>query len=106
MDNFFLSREALEDLDLVWIHIARDNPEAADRVLNAAYETCKMLADHPQLGRLRELPGIVSKSIRSFVITGYPNYVIFYRALPDGIQIVRVLHGARNIEGLLGNSQG
>ena len=25
------------------------------------------------------------------------NYVIFYRPIPDGIQLIRVLHGARDI---------
>jgi toxin ParE1/3/4 len=97
--KFFLSPEALEDLDVIWTYIAEDNAEAVDRVLNAAYGTCKNLADNPELGRLRKVPEITS-GIHSFVITEYPNYVIFYRVLPNGVQIVRVLHGARNIEGL------
>jgi len=36
--------------------------------------------------------------IRSLVITDFPNYIIFYRVLSDAVQIVRVLHGARDIE--------
>lgn len=99
MGKFLLSREALEDLDLIWTYIARENVEAADRVLEAAYWTCKNIADHPELGRLREVPRI-SGSLRSFVITDFPNYVIFYRPLAGAVQIVRVLHGARNIDRL------
>jgi toxin ParE1/3/4 len=98
--KFFLSREALEDLDVLWNYIAQDNIEAADRVVDAAYRTCKNLSDYPELGRLREISGIDSKSMRSFVIKDFPNYVIFYRSLPGTIQIVRVLHGARNIDAL------
>jgi toxin ParE1/3/4 len=98
--KFLLSREALEDLDLVWTYIARDNAEAAERVLDAAYRTCKNLADYPELGRLREIPNIPARNLRSFAITDFPNYIIFYRVLPGTVQIVRVLHGARNIDGL------
>ena len=98
--KFFLSSEALEDLDAIWAYIAEDNAEAADRVLEAAYRTCKILADNPELGRLRKIPGVASEQMRSFVIAEFSSYVVFYRGLPDAIQIVRVLHGARNIENL------
>jgi plasmid stabilization system protein ParE len=55
---------------------------------------------------VREFPESALKNIRSFVITDFPNYVIFYQALPESVQIVRVLHGAQNIDDLLGRSQG
>jgi toxin ParE1/3/4 len=29
------------------------------------------------------------------------SYAIFYRAIPDGIEVVRVLHGRRDIEAIL-----
>jgi plasmid stabilization system protein ParE len=51
--KFVLSREALDDLDLIWGYIAQDNPQAADDVLGAAIRICKTLGDHPELGRLR-----------------------------------------------------
>jgi toxin ParE1/3/4 len=103
--RYFLSQEAIEDLDLIWTHIAQDNPEAADRVLDAAYRTCQMLAQHPELGRLREFPNTDLKSMRSFVVADFPNYVVFYRTLPDKVEIVRVLHGARDIDSLFDSSR-
>ena len=51
--KFVFSREAVDDLDLIWGYIAQDNPQAADRVLEAVNRVCKILADHPKLGRLR-----------------------------------------------------
>lgn len=96
--NFVLAPEALDDLDLVWVYIAQDNPEAADRVIESTYKTCEILAAHPELGRLRRFPGNHPPNIRSFVVTDFPNYVIFYRAVPEGVEIVRVLHGTQNIE--------
>ena len=104
MGKFFLSREALEDLDLIWVGIASDNPEAADRVLEAAYGICKLLAEHPELGRRRQFGRGELSGIRSFVITDFPNYVIFYRVQAAGVQIVRVLHGARDLEKILGHA--
>jgi toxin ParE1/3/4 len=98
--KFVLSRETLDDLDLIWGYIAKDNPEAADRVLETAYQTCKILADHPELGRLRKFAKRELAGIRSFVIGDFPNFVIFSEARPDGAEIVRVLHGARDIEKL------
>jgi plasmid stabilization system protein ParE len=42
--------------------------------------------------------------MRSFVITDFPNYVIFYRVKGKAVEIVRVLHGARDIDSLFGDS--
>ena len=100
--KFVLSPEAVDDLDLICSYIAQDNPEAADRVLEAACDLCKILADHPELGRLRRFAPKELSDLRSFVITEFPNYVIFYRAMADGVQIVRVLHGARDIGRIFG----
>lgn len=98
MGEFVLSPEALEDLDIIWVHIALDNPQAADRLIEASYRIFKNLADQPELGPRRRFPGNEPKGIRFFVIPDFPNYLIFYRATGNGAEIVRVLHGARNID--------
>ena len=103
MAKFFVAPEALDDLELVWAYIAQDNPEAADRVVDAAYRLCQVLAEHPELGRLRRFPENSPADLRSFVITEFPNYVIFYRPHVEGVEIVRVIHGARNVERLFGD---
>src|SRR6266704_1160955 len=81
--KFVLSREALNDLDLIWSYIAQDNLEAADRVLEAANRVCKILADHPELGRVRQFSKRELTDIRSLVIRDFPNYIIFYRVLSE-----------------------
>jgi toxin ParE1/3/4 len=50
------------------------------------------LAGNPHIGRAR---GELSPNLRSIP---FGRYVIFYLALPDGIEIVRVLHGARDLD--------
>jgi len=102
--NFTLSVEALDDLHLIWAYIAKDNPEAADRVVEAARRMCNILAEHPDLGQRRQFPAMELAGIRSFVVTDFPNYILFYRVAPGGVEIVRVLHGARDIERLFGGS--
>jgi toxin ParE1/3/4 len=77
----------------------KNNPEAADRVLEAAWQICGRLAAQPELGRLRRSSKKELVDIRSFVIPDFPNYIIFYRVAIEGVQIVRVLHGAREIAG-------
>ena len=100
--KFVLSPEALEDLDLIWSCIAQDNLEAADRVLDAAYRICEVLGGHPEIGRVREFAKLDLTGMRSFVITDFPNYIIFYRSRDGCVEIVRVLHGARDIERIFG----
>ncbi|MDX8128445.1 type II toxin-antitoxin system RelE/ParE family toxin [Methylomonas sp. OY6] len=84
-----------EDLIEIWLYIAQDNPPAADRVLDDLEQRFIMLADNPQMGRYR--PDIAPE-LRYF-ISG--KYLILYRTLTDGVQIVRVIHGARDLPNVI-----
>ena len=84
------------DLCDIWGYIAEDNVTAADRMLDEIDAQCKFLARTPELGRLRE---DLSPRLRSWVVG---NYVIFYRPQPNGIEVMRVLHGRRNFPALFG----
>lgn len=86
--------QAEEDLIEIWIYIAQDNPEVADRVLDDIEQRFHALADNPLMGRLR--PDIALE-LRYFTVG---KYLILYRTVPDGIQIVRVIHGARDLSHL------
>lgn len=83
--------QAEEDLIEIWIYIAQDNPRAADRVLDDIEQRFHALAYNPLMGRLR--PDIAPE-LRYFVVG---SYLILYRTVEDGIQIVRVIHGARDL---------
>ena len=80
-------------LDLVELggRIAQDNPRAAEKTLMAIDSKCKMLARRPRLGRRREE---LAHGLRSFSVG---SYVVFYRAMRGGVEVIRVLHGARDI---------
>jgi toxin ParE1/3/4 len=86
--------QAEEDLVDIWLYIAQDNPNAADRLLDEIEGKFLLLADNPQLGRAR--PDI-AEECRYFPVG---NYLILYRIIPDGIEVVRVVQGSRRLENL------
>jgi toxin ParE1/3/4 len=62
--------------------------------LTRFYERLVLLAGQPLLGRLRPE---LAPNLRSFPVD---NHVIFYRPIDHGIEVARVLHGARDIDAL------
>jgi plasmid stabilization system protein ParE len=90
----------VKDHDLVEVtsYIASDNPVAADDVYEAITELFVELARHPLLGTEYSPLRRSLKGIRMMVVTGYPNYLIYYRPLPEeaGVRILYVLHAARD----------
>ena len=86
-------RTSRAHLDLVEaaLRIAEENPLAADRWLDAMEEKCRRLAQMPGLGRKR--PDL-APDLRGFPVG---NYIIFYREVAEGIQVIRILHGARHL---------
>ena len=82
-------RLSLGDLDAAGEFIARDNPEAASRVLKRIWDAVQLLADHPDAGRAGRVPGT-----RELVFADTP-FIIPYRVVENTVQILRVLHGKR-----------
>ena len=100
MAKFTVSPEAREDLDEIYAYIFEDDPDAADRVLEAALSTFAALGGTPGQGRIRIFEHSELCGLRSFGVEGFRNYVIFYRIVSEGVEIVRVLHGARDLDAM------
>jgi toxin ParE1/3/4 len=79
------------DLTAIWDYIATDNPRAADTLLGRIDATFNMLAETPFAGRDRSE---LRADLRSFPVG---NYLIFYIPTPDGVEVVRVMHGRQDI---------
>jgi toxin ParE1/3/4 len=77
---------------LSWLYVAQDNPHAANPVFEDPDRRCARLADNPHLRRAR--PDI-AQDLRYFPVG---KYLILHRLLPDGIDVVRVVHGARRLD--------
>jgi toxin ParE1/3/4 len=85
------------DDDLVGIaeFIARDNPNAARRWVQKICDVCSLLATQPELGELRKEFGIAG--CRSFSVG---SYIIFFRAVDDGIEVARIVHASRDLRNI------
>lgn len=92
--RFELTEPARNDLKEIWSYIAERNPTSADRILRTFKEKFQLLAENPKIG----------KSQDSFIVNlrrfTFKEYVIFYFPTENGVEIYRVLHGARNIDDL------
>lgn len=79
----------------IWTYVARDNADAADKLVDRIEERLQSLARMPQSAE--SVPFIAEGVRRSSV----GNYVIYYRPADDGIEVLRILHGARQPEDLV-----
>jgi toxin ParE1/3/4 len=86
---------AEQDYRLIWRYIAHDNPDAADRLLRRIDAKLELYATNPRMGTMREN---LAPGLRSFPVG---NYLAFYRIVAGGIELIRVLHGARDLNTLL-----
>ncbi|MBL8315105.1 MAG: type II toxin-antitoxin system RelE/ParE family toxin [Rubrivivax sp.] len=88
---------AAADIIDIWDHIAEDSLDQADRWVNKLDEKFRLIATQPLTGRAREE---LAADLRSFV---FGRYVIFYAPVHEGIDVVRVLHSARNVDAAFGD---
>jgi toxin ParE1/3/4 len=91
-----LTDQAEADLDELWAYIAASNPAAADRMVDAVLEGSRRHVRFPGMGQAREdlRPGL-----RSFVVS---PFVVFYRPVDDTIEVLRILHAARDLDDIIG----
>jgi toxin ParE1/3/4 len=94
--------DARRDIVGIADYLLQHSIDAAVRFLDAVEETCRTLADNPELGGLCHFEGFDLGAVRVWQVRGFPNHLIFYRAEAYGIDVLRVLHGARDTESILG----
>ena len=81
------------DIVDIWDYIAEDSLDEADRWLDRLDEKLALWATQPAMARQRDE---LAPGIRGFA---FGRYVVVFQALPDGIDVVRVLHASRDIGG-------
>jgi toxin ParE1/3/4 len=79
-----------DDLLAAWLHIATDNPIAADNYLDRIQHVCALIAENPAMGTERDE---LKVGVRSFPVE---NHVIFYVAKDKGIVVLRVWPSAQD----------
>ncbi|MDZ4659160.1 MAG: type II toxin-antitoxin system RelE/ParE family toxin [Bythopirellula sp.] len=90
-------------LDLVELatYIANDSIDAAARLLDKSEETLGFLANNPQTGAIYPTKNPRLSELRVFQIREFPNHLAFCIERHHGIEVVRILHGARNLDSVL-----
>ena len=95
MSRLIITLQAVDDLEQIGDYIAQDNPHAAFKVISRLEKVSWELAGNPGIGPLR--PDIAD-GLRYFPVG---NYLILYREIHQGAEIVRYVHGGRDPDNLL-----
>ena len=95
MKRHRVTPSARADLFEIWEYIARDDVNAADRVIAEIEAALPRLARMPGLGHSR--PDLADPRYRIWVVR---SFLVVYRRTGRSVVVVRVVHGARNLRGL------
>ena len=91
MSRFLIASEAKNDLQEIWLYLSTENEVAANKVIQEIVRRFAILADFPLMGKERKE---LFPKLRSFPVD---SYVIFYQPIENGIEVLRILHGSRDI---------
>jgi plasmid stabilization system protein ParE len=97
MKPYRLTPKAEEDFFTIWTYIAPNNLGAADLLEAELFEACQRLADKPDLGHFRR--DLTERPVRFFTVRR--TYFIVYDPASEPLEVLRVLHGARDVSWLL-----
>jgi toxin ParE1/3/4 len=89
------SLQAEQDLEIILEDLSQRGPALAERFATGFNEKSQLLARFPEMGRLR--PEIAT-NLRSTLVD---PYVLFYRLQGDVVQIIRILHGKRDLRSIM-----
>jgi toxin ParE1/3/4 len=97
-----LSDAALSDiLEQADWYEQRSGPALAERWGNEVASSLIRIEKNPHSGAKCGFSADQLQGIRRMPITGFPRHLIFYRVEEDEVEILRVIHGARDLESLL-----
>ncbi|AWM40150.1 Plasmid stabilization system protein [Gemmata obscuriglobus] len=96
------SEVATADLTELADHfLERAGPAVALRFLDAAEHAFEQLVAMPRIGAVLGLDELPYEDIRRWQIDGFGRLMILYREVADGVEVIRVLHAARDIPAVL-----
>lgn len=90
-ETFAVTRAAETDYLGIWLYIAQDSVVNADRFIDLLQSKHAIIASQPRIGTPRPDFG---PEVRSYPVG---QYILFYRLHAGRIELLRVLHGARDL---------
>jgi len=100
-----LAEEADADIEEIGLYFARQAPEVEGRFYLAFNKTICQLVTSPFLGERCRFRNPKTKGMRVWQVSSFSNYLIFYRPKGDTLQVLRVIHGARDYMTIFENDQ-
>jgi toxin ParE1/3/4 len=97
---------ALNDLDQISADIGKSSPGASVRFLEEAQRAFQLISDIPGIGTPRDFDVPSLQGVRMCPIPRFRRYLIFYLPGYESIEIVRVLHGSRNLLAIFAPDEG
>jgi toxin ParE1/3/4 len=88
--------EARIDIAEIGLYFAQRAPEVEDRFYQELDKTISMLAASPELGERCQFRNPETKGMRIWQVSRFSNYLIFYLPTDGQLEVVRVIHGARD----------
>ncbi len=98
--RYRLTPLAFDDLYDIWLYIAKDGVDAANRVEAAIYDACARLSRNPYLGKKRKSRAN-KKEVRIWTVPRFPSYKLVYYPDTKPLLVVAVLHGRRDLDRIL-----
>ncbi len=96
MKPFKLSPQAARDIQQIWAYVAPDSLKAARHIRLQMFDACQRIAENPRIGHRRE-----DLTDRPVLFWPVGSYLIVYNPARKPVEIVRVVHGARDVPSLL-----
>lgn len=93
-----------KDLADIFVYLGQTRVDSAHRFLREAEATLRRLAEFPGTGARYEADDPLFEGLRVSPISRFKKYVVCYRPIEGGIEVLRVLHGARDVPGLIAES--
>ena len=92
------TKQVRRDIIAIYGYIYERNPSAAENVFDAIERCIRSLSDMPGIGRMWNSTDPRLTGMRVVPVSPYRNYLIFFRPLERAVEILRVVHGARELE--------
>lgn len=97
-------KKALEDIEQIVRYLAADHPGAARAFRETLEQTCSILADMPDMGIQRSFGPPRLADIRMWPLRRFEKYLVVYRTRGEILDVIRVVHGARDLPTLFAES--
>lgn len=95
--ELYRTNEALDDISNAVDYFLEIDPDVAETFYASLKEAEKLLLNNPRIGSPRTYDNPRLVGMRMFRVSNFEKYLIFYQESDDRLEIIRVLHGARDI---------